>query len=76
MNDKLFTLAKTRHLTCAWVTTGDAKTPLACVWVEAETSSTAPSAQTASNDASSEKSVGHRYALMAAGSSTRTARKP
>ena len=52
MNDKLFTLSKTRHLICAWVSTGDAKTPLACVWVDAETSRTAPSAQTASNDES------------------------
>ena len=52
MNDKLVTLGKTHHLTCAWVSTGDAKTPLACVWVDAETSRTAPSAQTASNDES------------------------
>src|ERR1700730_322419 len=52
MNDKLLTLGKARHLTCAWVSTGDAKTPLACVWVDAETSCTAPSAQTASNDES------------------------
>ena len=52
MNDKLFTFGKTRHLTCAWVSTGDAKTPLACVWVDSETSRTASSAQTASNDES------------------------
>jgi len=36
MNNKLFTFRKTGRMTCAWVSTGDAKTPLACVWVEAE----------------------------------------
>jgi hypothetical protein len=54
MNDKLFTFRKTCRMTCAWVSTGDAKTPLACVWVEAETSRTASAAQTASNDGSGE----------------------
>ena len=52
MNDKLFTFGKTPHLTCVWVSTGDAKTPLACVWVDVETSRSAPSVQTASNDES------------------------
>jgi hypothetical protein len=36
MNNKLFAIRKTGPMTCAWVSTGDAKTPLACVWVEAE----------------------------------------
>ena len=36
MNNKLFTFRKTGRITCAWVSTGDAKMPLACVWVEAE----------------------------------------
>jgi hypothetical protein len=36
MNNKVFTFRKTRRMTCAWVSTGDAKTPLACVWMEAE----------------------------------------
>jgi hypothetical protein len=36
MNNKPFAIRKTGRMTCAWVSTGDAKTPLACVWVEAE----------------------------------------
>jgi hypothetical protein len=52
MNDKLLTSGKTRHLTCTWVSTGDAKMPLACVWVDVETSRTASSERTASNDES------------------------
>jgi hypothetical protein len=36
MNNKLFTIRKTGRMTCTWVSTGDAKAPLACVWVEAE----------------------------------------
>lgn len=35
MNNKYFTVLGPRRMTCAWVSTGNAKTPLACVWVEA-----------------------------------------
>ena len=44
MNNKLFTVRKTGRMTCAWVSTGDAKTPLECVWVEVESSGAASTA--------------------------------
>jgi hypothetical protein len=50
MNNKLFTFRKTSRMTCAWVSTGDAKMPLACVWVDAETYRTASAASSSSND--------------------------
>jgi hypothetical protein len=37
MNNKLQLLRKTPCLVCAWVPTGDAKKPLACVWAESGT---------------------------------------
>jgi len=51
MNNKLFTFRKTGRMTCAWVSTGDAKTPLACVWVEAEASGAASAASFSKDDA-------------------------
>jgi hypothetical protein len=36
MNNKVFNFRKTRRMTCAWVSTGDSKTALTCVWMEAE----------------------------------------
>jgi hypothetical protein len=33
MNSKLQLIPKITPLTCTWVPTGDAKRPLACVWV-------------------------------------------
>ncbi|HEY4051877.1 MAG TPA: hypothetical protein VGM27_33905 [Acidobacteriaceae bacterium] len=50
MNNKLLTIRKTDRLTCAWVPTGDVRTPLKCVWVEAETSRTASAPPSSSND--------------------------
>jgi hypothetical protein len=50
MNNKLLTIRKTTRVTCAWVPTGDIRTPLACVWVEAETPRTASARSSASND--------------------------
>jgi hypothetical protein len=50
MNSKLLSIRKTGRLTCAWVPTGDIQTPLACVWVEAETARTASARSSASND--------------------------
>lgn len=32
MMNRLFLIQKAGRLTCRWVQTGDAKTPLACVW--------------------------------------------
>jgi hypothetical protein len=36
VNSTLVTIQKTGRLTCAWVPTGDPKSPLACVWREVE----------------------------------------
>ena len=48
MKNKLHLLQKTARLTCIWVPTGDAKRPLACLWVGAQTPQT--SIVTPSND--------------------------
>ncbi|MGD0097300.1 MAG: hypothetical protein ABSB60_12455 [Terracidiphilus sp.] len=37
MNNKLHLVQKTDSLHCVWVATGDAKMPLACVWIAART---------------------------------------
>ena len=37
MKNKLHLTQKTVRLICAWVATGDAKKPLACVWGAAKT---------------------------------------
>ena len=50
MNNKLFTFRKTGRMTSAWVSTGDAKTPLACVWVEADSVHQVSAAPSSSND--------------------------
>jgi hypothetical protein len=34
MNNNVLTLQKTARLTCAWVSTGNPRNPLACVWVD------------------------------------------
>ena len=34
MMKKLYLIRQTARLSCTWVPTGDAKRPLACVWVE------------------------------------------
>jgi hypothetical protein len=44
MNNKLLTFRKTGRMTCAWVCTGDAKIPLACVWVAAPKAASTASA--------------------------------
>ena len=36
MKNNLYLVQKAVRLTCIWVTTGDAKRPLECVWVESE----------------------------------------
>jgi TnpA family transposase len=50
MNNNRFTIRKTGRMTCAWVPTGNTKTPLACVWGDAETSCTASATSSFSND--------------------------
>jgi hypothetical protein len=49
MNNILSKTQKSGRLTCAWVPTGDAKSPLACVWMEAGLSE-ASSSKRRSND--------------------------
>jgi hypothetical protein len=34
MNNKLFPVQKIGLLSCAWVPTGEMKTPLRCIWVD------------------------------------------
>jgi hypothetical protein len=36
----LYLVHKTNRLTCTWVATGDAKMPLACVWLGTQTAQT------------------------------------
>ena len=50
MNNKLLTIRKTGRLTCVWVPTGKIQTPLACVWVEADTFRPTSAAPPSSND--------------------------
>jgi hypothetical protein len=52
MNNKLLTIRKAARVTCAWVPTGDIRTPLACVWVDADASPNTPTATFAANDES------------------------
>jgi hypothetical protein len=56
MNNKLLTIRKTAGVTCAWVPTGDIRTPLSCVWVDAAASPKTSAATFAADDASG----GHR----------------
>jgi hypothetical protein len=51
MNNKLFTFRKNGRMTCAWISTGDAKMPLACVWVEAEAPGAVSTASFSEDDA-------------------------
>jgi hypothetical protein len=51
MNNKLLTIRKAGRLICVWVPTGKIRTPLACVWVEADTVHTTSAAPSSSNDA-------------------------
>jgi len=44
MKNKLCLVQKTVRLTCTWVPTGDAKKPLACVWLETGTPRTVTAA--------------------------------
>jgi hypothetical protein len=50
MNNKPLTIRKAGRLTCVWVPTGDIRTPLACVWVKADTFHPASAAPSSSND--------------------------
>jgi hypothetical protein len=36
MNNTLLTTRKTGRMTCVWVPTGNPRTPLACVWKDAD----------------------------------------
>jgi hypothetical protein len=38
MNNILLMTRKTARMTCAWVPTGDPRTPLACVWTDPDSS--------------------------------------
>jgi hypothetical protein len=40
VNNLLSPTRKSGHLTCAWVLTGNAKSPLACLWMEVDPSNT------------------------------------
>jgi hypothetical protein len=53
MNTNFPTIRKTGRITCAWVPTGDAKAPLACVWMEAE-----PSCASSTTHASADRAPG------------------
>jgi hypothetical protein len=50
MNNKLLAIRKAHRMTGVWVPTGDIRTPLACVWVEADTFHPASAAPSSSND--------------------------
>jgi hypothetical protein len=50
MNNKLLAIRKTGRMTRVWVPTGNIRTPLACVWVEADTFHTDSAAPSSSND--------------------------
>jgi len=43
MKNQLYMVRKTVRLACVWTPTGDAKRPLACVWVETPTAASADS---------------------------------
>jgi hypothetical protein len=49
MNIILSAIRNPGQLTCAWVPTGDARTPLACVWKEAA-ASLGPTGQSSPED--------------------------
>jgi hypothetical protein len=36
MNNTRFAIRKPIRMICAWIPTGDSKTPLVCVWFEAD----------------------------------------
>jgi hypothetical protein len=38
MNNILSTVQETGRVTCTWVSTGNSKSPLSCVWIEVESS--------------------------------------
>jgi hypothetical protein len=50
MNDILLTIRKTGRMTCAWVPTGNPRTPLACVWKEVESSLAVATVQSSPTD--------------------------
>ena len=50
MNNILLTTRKTGRITCNWVPTGDPRTPLACVWTDAEPSLATSTAEFSSTD--------------------------
>jgi hypothetical protein len=50
MNNILLTTRMTGRMTCAWVPTGNPRTPLACVWKDAESSLTASKVESSPTD--------------------------
>jgi hypothetical protein len=36
MNNTLFAIRNPARMICAWIPTGDSKTPLFCVWLDAD----------------------------------------
>jgi hypothetical protein len=50
MNNILLTIRKTGRMTCAWVPTGNPRTPLACVWKDTESSLAVSTVQSAPTD--------------------------
>jgi hypothetical protein len=50
MNNILFAIRKPNRLTCVWVPTGDARTPLICVWKEASPSRVGRNSQSSLKD--------------------------
>jgi hypothetical protein len=50
MNNKILTIPNAGRMTCVWIPTGDAKMPLARVWVKADAPQPASVAPSYSND--------------------------
>ena len=50
MKNFLSSVRKTGRLSCAWVTTGNPKNPLACVWTDLASSLTATAAHSSPSD--------------------------
>jgi hypothetical protein len=69
MKNILLTTPKTRRLACVWVPTGNARAPLACVWIDSE-----PSLAVSQEKLSSPEEAGKRVSVRRA--ATGTGRNP
>jgi hypothetical protein len=50
MTKNILTLRKTGRLVCAWVATGNPRTPLACVWAQASARGAAKTSASPNDD--------------------------